>query len=331
MRVLVTGSSGFIGSHLVARLKEQGHFVRAVDIKATPHRWHLYSKADDLMWTDLRSTGAAAMACATMDHVYHLAADHGGAGYFHGPRDFRAADNNLTIDRNVLNAAINQHVDRLFFAGSACAYPVTFQHRHAKPLKEWMLGKGEGEQLYGNAKFLSLRFMEAAREQQDRQIDARTGVFHTIYGPSQDYLEPRAKFPTALCRKMIEDPKRVEVWGDGTQIRTFLYIEDALQRIQAIMGDKPYLGPVNVGSDEPVTVMQCCEWVAEAAEATPEWVQVDGPTGVESRIPDNGEWNRRYGEEGEITVPTQHGFGETYRWLRQEMAGRLSNAQKQVA
>lgn len=313
-RVAVLGAAGFIGANLVARLKGQGCWVRALDVHQTRQRAHLYGQADEaFLCDDLRMDGTARYAVQDVDRVYHLAADHGGAGYFYSNADFKAANNNLTIDRNVLKACMDEGVDRLFFASSACTYPVDMQGEGARPMRESDLGQGEGEQLYGMAKRMSTLLMEGARQ---HGMDARSGVFHTIYGPGQDYLEPRAKFPTAICRKILENPLRVEVWGDGTQVRTFLYIEDALDRIQAVM-EKPYEGPVNIGSDEEVTVQQCCDWAAEAAGVKPQWVYTDGPVGVAHRAADNSEWNRRYGQ-GHLT-PAKAGFRRLYEWLAAEL------------
>jgi len=309
-RYLITGASGFIGANMVARLKDEGHFVRAVDIKETPERSHLYERADEVwVGSDLRILERAREATEGVEIVFHFAADHGGAGYFYSDADFKAAVNNLRIDTNVLQTAVAQGVERLFFASSACTYPVDIQGKGALPLTEDLLGQGEGEQLYGMAKRMSTLLMEGSRE---HGFDARSGVFHTIYGPTQDHLEPRAKFPTAICRKIIENPERVEVWGDGTQVRTFLYIDDALDKILTVM-DQPYDGPVNVGSDEEVTVQECCEWAAEAAGVSPEWIYTDGPTGVAHRSADNSEWTRRYGRQ-ELTT-AQHGFARLYRWM----------------
>lgn len=304
----VTGASGFIGASLVARLKFEGHWVCAIDIKDTPERAHLYGQADEVVRADLREQQDWG-AIFDVDAVFHLAADHGGAGYFYGPADFKAANNNLTIDRNVLRAAMEGKPRRLFFASSACTYPTTIQGEGARALRERDWGPGPAEQLYGEAKRMSTLLMEGSRLE---GFDARSGIFHTIYGPTQDTEEPRAKFPTAICRKVIEDPERVEVWGDGTQVRTFLYIEDALDRIQAVM-EQPYVAPVNIGSDEEVTVQQCAEWVAEEAGASPEWVYTDGPTGVAHRASDNSEWNARYGA-GRLT-PASEGFRRLYRWM----------------
>lgn len=308
MRCLVTGSTGFIGSNLVARLRQEGHTVYGVDVKQTPERAHLYEQAHVHFTIDLRKDVPPAMR--SVDWVFHLAADHGGAGYFHGPADFKAAMNNEAIDRRILQSAMDFNVGRLFFASSACTYPTTIQGTNAKPLKESDWGGGPAEALYGERKRMSTLFFEGAR---DHGLDARSGIFHTIYGPGQDWQEPRAKFPTAICRKLVEDPKRVEIWGDGTQVRSFLYIEDALDRIIALTAADEYEGPVNIGSDESVTVQQCAEWAADAAGVDPEWVYVDGPRGVDERSADNSEWNRRFGETQ--LLPARKGFEETYRYL----------------
>lgn len=314
MRYAITGASGFIGANMVARLKDEGHWVRAVDVKETPEREHLYSLADEV-WvaSDLRDWERAREATDGVDRVIHLAADHGGAGYFYSDADMKAAINNLRIDTNVLQTAIAQGVDRLFFASSACTYPVNIQGKGAKPLTEDLLGTGEGEQLYGFAKRMSTKLMEGARE---HGLDARSGVFHTIYGPTQDEEEPRAKFPTAVCRKILENPGRVEVWGDGTQVRTFLFIEDALDKIQTVLNADTYDGPVNIGSDEEVTVQECAVWAADALNASPEWVYTDGPVGVAHRASDNTEWKRRYGTEAKVTAKA--GFGKLARFMDAE-------------
>lgn len=311
MRYTVTGASGFIGANMVARLKGEGHWVRAVDVKVTPEREHLYGLADEV-WTgsDLRVWERAREATDGVDRVVHLAADHGGAGYFYSDADLKAAVNNLRIDTNVLQTAMAQGVDRLFFASSACTYPVDIQGKGAAPLSEDLLGTGEGEQLYGFAKRMSTKLMEGSRE---HGFDARSGVFHTIYGPSQDEEEPRAKFPTAVCRKIIENPDRVEVWGDGSQVRTFLFIDDALDKIQTVLDADSYDGPVNVGSDEEVTVQECAVWAAEALGASPEWVYTDGPVGVAHRASDNTEWVSRYGTVPKVTA--KQGFRKLARYM----------------
>lgn len=314
-RYCVTGAAGFIGANLIARLKGEGHEVRGVDVKETPERAHLYEQGDLFIRADLRKPAEAKVAFVGVDRVFHLAADHGGAGYFHGPQDYKAAENNLQIDQNVRKAALGSGVERLFFASSACTYPVDIQGPGARAVRESDWGGGPAEASYGEAKRMSTILFEHSRE---HGLDARCGLFHTIYGPTQDTEEPRAKFPTAICRKIIENPERVEVWGDGSQVRTFLYIEDALDRIQAMM-EHTYMGPVNLGSDERVTVQECCEWVADAAGVSPEWVYTDGPVGVAARAADNTLWNSRYGE-GKLTS-AKDGFANLYDWMKRNAPG----------
>lgn len=308
-RYLVTGAAGFVGANLVARLKAQGHWVRAVDIKTTPHRAHLYEQADEV-WTNCDLRQGDWGACLNVDRAFHLAADHGGMGYLTGAIDFKVAQNNLRIDQNVLRAAVANGVDRLFFASSACGYPIDIQGPGAKALSEQDWGRAPAQELYGEAKRMTTLMFDGARR--NGLVDARSAIFHQLYGPTQDWEEPRAKFPPAVCRKMLENPERVEIWGDGSQVRTFIYIEDALDRIQIVM-ERPYHGPVNLGSDEVVTVQQCAEWVAEAAGASPEWVYVDRPTGVMHRSCDNTVWNARYGEGSFTSV--KDGFSAMYEWL----------------
>lgn len=308
-RIVVTGAAGFIGANLVNRLADEGHQVRAVDIHHTELRRSLYSQADAFLRADLRDRANVAEAIEDCDEVFHLAADHGGAGYFYSDADWKAARNNAQIDLNVMAAL--QPDQKLFFASSACTYPTTIQGKGARALRESDWGGGPAEKQYGEAKRLSTILFEGARE---LGFDCRSGVFHTIYGPHQDYEGIRAKFPTAIVRKVLAAGNGpVEVWGDGTQVRTFLYIEDALDRILKVMRE-PYTGPVNVGSDEEVTVAECCEWTAEAAGVHPSWLyDLDAPTGVEHRSADNSEWNRRYGE-GELTT-AQEGFAKLTEWM----------------
>jgi len=318
---LVTGAAGFVGANLTARLKAQGHWVRGVDIKTTPHRAHLYEQADQFVIADLRDPRQCdgVFKRAGLEYVYHLAADHGGMGYLTGRIDFKVAKNNLAIDRNVLDAALRFELRRSFFASSACGYPIDIQERGAHALSEQDWGRAPAQGLYGEAKRMSTLMFEGAREQ--GLLDARSAIFHQLYGPTQDWEEPRAKYPPAICRKMLDDPERVEIWGDGSQVRTFIFIADALDRIQTVM-EQPYDGPVNLGSEETVTVQQCAEWVAETAGAEPEWVYTDGPTGVMHRACDNTLWNSRYGQ-GEFTS-VKDGFTAMYDWLR-EYRSKLVN------
>lgn len=327
MRYAVTGATGFIGSHLVARLKGQGHWVRAIDCQHHDYRSGLYGQADELEILDLGNSVSAQLAFSNVDRVFHLAADHGGAGYFHSHYDQPAARNNMRIDLNVMAAAEVHRVDRLFYASSFCAYPVEEQgaelHKLAAELidgaglflSEDQLFTGTPEQCYGAEKRFATQLFDAG------DLDARCGVFATIYGPFQESEGIRAKFPTAIARRALNASRGepIELWGDGTQVRTFLYIDDALDRIQSIMETDAYDGPVNVASDEAVTVLQCARWACEFAGAAPVFDhRTDKPTGVAARIPDNSKFVETYG--GQFSqLETREGFRRLAVWLGSTM------------
>lgn len=312
-RACVTGATGFIGSHMVARLKAEGYWVRAVDVNHSALRFDLYAQADDVQIADVRDYSVIAGLLSGMDRVYHFASDMGGVGYFFSDADYKASVNNARMDLNVLRACERSAVERLFYASSFCAYPIADQRlagpgRAVRAMREEDLGGGPAEQLYGEEKrFVTLLAAKAP-------VDVRCGVFSTIYGPGQDMSGERAKFPTAIIRKVLEARGgEVEVWGDGTQVRTFLYIDDAIERMRRIM-DQPYHGPVNVGSDEQVTVRECADWVCELAGAKPNyrWMP-DKPTGVMAKQSDNRAFHDRYGAAPQ--TPMRDGFRKVFEWM----------------
>jgi GDP-D-mannose 3',5'-epimerase len=315
MKYCVTGATGFIGSHLVARLKSQGHWVRAIDCQHHDYRQDLYRQADEFEILDLGNSVSAQLAFHNVDRVYHLAADHGGAGYFHSHYDQPAARNNMRIDLNVMASAESHKVDRLFYASSFCAYPIAKQVAREWPLSEDELFQGEPEQCYGAEKRFATQLFDAGN------LDARCGVFATIYGPLQESEGIRAKFPTAIVRRALNatDGEAIELWGDGSQIRTFLYIDDALDRIQTIMETDAYEGPVNVASDESVSVLQCAHWACEFAGVKPVFDhRTDKPTGVAARVPDNTNFRARYGDQFS-QLETREGFRRLSEWMASTM------------
>lgn len=311
-RVAVLGAGGFIGSHMVKFLKDKGYWVRAVDIKWPDFRKELWSGADDELWHDLRDQEQTETALYGADWVFHFAADHGGAGYFHSDADYPAALNNMQIDLNVLKAL--QPNQRLFYSSSACAYPIELQDKPGHKLKETEIDHGPAERLYGSEKRQMLLFC-------NELPNARVGIFTTIYGPGAEYEGIRAKFPTAICKRIADAEKisplnsKVDVWGDGKQERTFQFIDDALEKIYRVMTSEKYEGPVNIGSDEVVTVQQCVDYVAEAAGISPVYeYRKDKPTGVNARLPDNTKFNRLYGEVPQ--TPAKDGFIKTYEYIK---------------
>lgn len=299
MNTVVLGGGGFIGSHVARHLTERGDTVTVVDIDFPDLRAGWTSDANKKVLDLRRPVPPGLLAGA--DRCFHFAADMGGVGYFHSDADPKAASANMRIDLNVLQACEAAEVP-LFYASSACALP---ESDH--PLSERLLGLGPADQMYGEQK----RFMTMLLS---RKPLARVGIFHTIYGPGQEADGQRAKFPPAICRKVLQGGT-IDIWGDGTQVRTFLYIDDAVQKILTVAEATDYEGPVNIGSDEEVTVRQCADWLCRHRGITPTYnFQRDKPTGVTSRGCDNSEFDRRYGRPP--VTPAREGLGRLYEWLK---------------
>ena len=253
MKILVTGAGGFIGSHMVSYLKDKGHEVKALDIKWPDHRKHLWGKADEIITFDLRKTyddeRTLPNITNNVEWIFHYAADMGGVGYFFSDADGKASADNMQIDLNVLREV--QPHQRLFYASSFCAYPIEEQvlvdGRAKKAMSEDDFGPAPAEQIYGEEKRLMTILCEDARK--NRKLDTRVGIFSTVYCPHQEIEDPkRSKFPTAIIKKVLAG-NPIEIWGDGSQVRTFLYIDDAIEKMYRIMSSDIYEGPVNVGSD----------------------------------------------------------------------------------
>jgi GDP-D-mannose 3', 5'-epimerase len=300
MNVAVLGGGGFIGSHVVAYLAERGDRVVAVDKQFPEFREEWWSKGAQLE-LDLSDRGSVWRAVAGFDRVFHFAADMGGVGYFHSDADAAAAVRNLHLDLTVWKACRDAAVP-FFYPSSACIYPET----DGLPLHEGLIGAGPADQMYGEEKrFMTLLF--------EREPLARVGVFHTIYGPGQEWDGPRAKFPPAICRKVM-DGGQIEVWGDGSQMRTFLFIDDAVGKIVTVAESPAYGGPVNVGSDEEVTVRECADWLCDHAGVDADYrFRLDKPQGVKLRGCDNSEFDHRYGRPTQ--VPARDGLCRLFDWL----------------
>lgn len=306
MRSVVLGT-GFIGSNLVKFLKEKGDWVRAVDINLQHFRKPLWGMADEaLQYCDLRRSAWGALK--DVDHVYLLAADMGGRGFI-TDSNIKSALNNSAINHQVLEAL--QPEQRLFFAASACAYPDGIGPGEDR------LHYGPSDGPYGEEK----RHFTAVL---DHFPNARVGILHTVYGPYQEYEGERMKFPTAITRKVIDakkalrhrDNAAIEIWGDGTQTRTFLFIDDALEKIYRIMSEEDYPGPVNVGSDEEVTVKEIADALCKKAGIPPNYIfKPSAPTGPINRGCDNTLFNARYGKVNQ--TPAAEGFSRLHSWMKE--------------
>ncbi len=303
-RAVVLGAAGFIGGHLVAALEAKGYEVRRVDRRDGDRPG---VKLDLRYWPDARE------AVAKSDWVFHLAADMGGVGYFHSDADYGAATDNARITLNVLNACEAEKVDRLFYASSACVYPVEYQTRAANvcQLPEEWIGFGTPDALYGHEKLTGLRWCSKA------PFDARVGVLHTVYGPGQESTGPRAKFPPTVCQKALQAriTGRLELWGNGNQMRSYLYADDAVQRILTIMESDRYEGPVNVGYEGAISCREAARFACQAAGVDPHIVANPeaGPTGVQARDCSNGKWRQVYGPTNDIHP--KEGLARLVEWL----------------
>ncbi|HEX3978091.1 MAG TPA: NAD-dependent epimerase/dehydratase family protein [Solirubrobacteraceae bacterium] len=320
---LVCGAGGFIGSHLVADLSRQGFWVRGADL----HRPYFGdTAADDFIVGDLTDP---AVVARTIDQpfteVYQLAADMGGAGYiFTGEHDADVMHNSATINLNVARQAVASKVEKLFYSSSACIYPERNQLDPDNPnCAEDSAYPAEPDSEYGWEKLFSERMYLAYSR--NYALNVRIARFHNIFGPQGTWRGGKEKAPAALCRKVAEatDPGEIEIWGDGRQTRTFLYIDECLQGVRRLM-DSEFLGPVNIGSDEMVSIRRLAEMIASIAGKDISIRHIDGPLGVRGRSSDN----RLIGQELGW-APTQSlevGLRATYEWIEPQVLEAASVA-----
>jgi nucleoside-diphosphate-sugar epimerase len=310
-RILVNGAGGFIGGHLVRRLKAEGHWVRAVDIKQ-----HEYSvpPADQFIQGDLRDPGVVRDAVKGIDEVYQLAADMGGAGYiFTGENDASVMHNSATINLNTLEFGVHAGVKRFFYSSSACAYPEYNQRDPQNPkCSEDSAYPAAPDSEYGWEKLFSERLYLAY--ERNRGVAVRVARFHNIFGPEGTWSGGKEKAPAALCRKVAEAPEGsgIEIWGDGLQTRSFLYVDECVEAVRRLM-DSDFSGPVNIGSEEMVSINQLAEMIMEIAGKKLSIRHIPGPLGVRGRNSDNHLIRERLGWEP--TRPLREGLKKTYAWI----------------
>jgi len=310
-KVLVAGAGGFIGGHLVKRLKLEGFWVRGVDIKR-----HEFSEsgADEVVLGDLRDPIVAREVMEGIDEVYQLAADMGGAGYiFTGEHDAVVMHNSATINLNCLESGRLMGVKKFFYSSSACIYPEYNQLDPDNPkCSEASAYPAAPDSEYGWEKLFSERLYLAYMRNYGIQV--RIARFHNIFGPEGTWCGGREKAPAALSRKVAEaaNGDQIEIWGDGRQTRSFLYIDECLEGVRRLM-DSDYTGPINIGSDEMVTINQLAAVIAEIAEKKLTIRHIPGPLGVRGRNSDNRlihevlRWSP--------SRPLREGLETTYRWI----------------
>jgi nucleoside-diphosphate-sugar epimerase len=281
MNVIVLGAGGFIGSHLVAHLKHRGDCVIGVDLKLPEFE---PSKADQFILGDLRDANfCEEVFQQQFDEVYQLAADMGGAGYIYaGEHDYSIMHDSALINLNVCDQAIKSKARRLFFSSSACVYPKFNQTDPSNPnCSESSAIPAEPDSEYGWEKLFSERLYLNA--QRNHAISVCIGRFHNIYGPFGPYKGGREKAVSALCRKVSDQNEGdIEVWGDGTQTRSFLYIDDCIEGIIALMNSQES-GPFNIGSEEMICIQNLAKMVIRISVKELGIKNVEGPIGVMGR------------------------------------------------
>jgi nucleoside-diphosphate-sugar epimerase len=318
---LVCGAGGFIGHHLVRRLKREGFWVRGTDLKFP--RFSM-TDADDFVIGDLRDPYLVRQVVdRRFDEIYQLAADMGGAGYiFTGEHDADLMYNSASINLNILHAAYARNNRRIFYSSSACMYPEYNQLDPDNPnCAESSAYPAAPDSEYGWEKLFSERlYLAYAR---NNGIEVRIARYHNIFGPEGSWNDGREKAPAAICRKvaMAADGGDVEIWGDGKQTRSFLYIDECLEGTLRLMRSN-FTGPVNIGSDEMVTINQLVDIVAGIAGKSIGKRHIDGPTGVRGRTSDNGLIREKLGWSPSTGLID--GLRPTYEWIRSQA---LRNAQ----
>jgi GDP-D-mannose 3',5'-epimerase len=326
-RILVTGAGGFIGHHLVNRLKAEGHWVRGVDLK---HPEYQASAADEFEVRDLRKwDDCLTVTRGSIDEVYNLAADMGGIGYittFHAD----IARNNTLINAHMLEAARQHHVRRFLFSSSACVYAQSKQKdADVTPLKEEDAFPAEPEPGYGWEKLYA---EELCRYYwQDYKFETRIVRFHNVYGPLGTYDGGKEKAPAAISRKVAVTPDggEIEVWGDGQQTRSFMYVDDCVEGLIRIMASG-YRDALNLGTDELVTIDQLVDIVSEiAGKRLTKRHNLKGPQGVRGRNSDNSLLRETL--DWQPSIPLRQGLALTYPWIQQELQAAVRSGATEQA
>lgn len=315
-KALVFGAGGFIGSHMVRRLRSEGYWVRGVDLKNPDFG---ASAADDFVVADLRlrETWDAVLE-EGMDEVYQFAADMGGAGYiFTGDHDAHVMHNSAMINLHAADFAAHRHVGKIFYSSSACIYPAYNQQDPQNPkCTEESAYPAAPDSEYGWEKLFSERmYFSFAR---NFGLDVRVARFHNIFGPEGTWQGGKEKAPAALIRKVAEQPDggTIEIWGDGLQTRSFLYIDECIEAVRRFMAGS-FQGPVNIGSEEMVTINQMAEMIMKIAGKKLKINHIPGPLGVRGRNSDNHLLRQELG-----WAPSQSlydGLSKTYPWIEGQL------------
>jgi GDP-D-mannose 3', 5'-epimerase len=337
---LVLGAGGFIGSHMVRRLRSEGYWVRGVDLKRPEFS---ETEANEFVQGDLRDVtfvkrvlgfkgylgnfynSVPERYIAPFDEIYQFAADMGGAGFvFSGENDADIMHNSVSINLNVLeeqrklNERCEKNDTKIFYSGSACMYP---EHNQLDPnnpdCRESSAYPANPDSEYGWEKLFSERLYFAYNR--NHQIPVRVARYHNIFGPEGTWDGGREKAPAAICRKVAYLPDgggAIEVWGDGEQTRSFLYVDECIEATRRLM-DSDFMGPVNIGSEEMVTINQLVETAAKVSGKEVSKIHIDGPLGVRGRNSNNDVIRRELGWDYAQTL--EEGIRKTYEWIQEQI------------
>ena len=346
-KALVLGAGGFIGSHMVKRLREEGYWVRGVDVKCPEFS---NSAANEFVVGDLTDKrfvervleykgdrgnfyhSVPTRYIQPFDEIYQFAADMGGAGYiFTGDHDADVMHNSVTINLNVLesqkemNERFGKNRTKIFYSSSACAYPEFNQLDPDNPnCSEDSAYPAQPDSEYGWEKLFSERLYFAYNR--NHGIPVRVARYHNIFGPEGTWEGGREKAPAAICRKVAELPAlggSIEVWGDGLQTRSFLFIDECIEATRRLM-DSDFMGPVNIGSEEMVTINQLVDTAAKVAGKDVQKIHIDGPLGVRGRNSDNNLIREKL--DWDYTMTLEEGIASTYAWIDEQLKEKLAQS-----
>jgi len=314
---LVCGAGGFIGNHLTKKLKKEGFWVRGIDLKNPEFN---NSPADEFITGDLRNQDVCQEVLdRPFDEVYQLAADMGGAGYvFTGEHDADIIHNSAIINLNMAFHGNKAGIKKMFFSSSACIYPRHNQEDTNKPnCAEESAYPADPDSSYGWEKLFSeIMYLSYQR---NYGLDVNIARLHNVFGPEGIWRGGREKAPAAICRKVAETPDdgTIEIWGDGNQTRSFLYIDECLDGIRYLMEHPDFCGPVNIGSEEMVSINQLAEMVMKIAGKKLKIKHTDGPTGVRGRNSDNNLIFKNLGWKPSKSL--EEGLEKTYKWVKEQV------------
>ena len=328
-KIIVLGGGGFIGGHLSKRLKNEGNYVRVCDIKRHEY-FNQEEFCSEFILGDLTDPNVVSLVIdKSFDEVYQLAADMGGAGYiFTGENDANVMYNSALINLNVTNECVKKKIKKVFYSSSACMYP---EHNQLDPenpnCQESSAYPANPDSEYGWEKLFSERLYLA--HHRNYGLDVRIARFHNIFGPYGTYKGGKEKAPAAMCRKVAETPNggEIEVWGDGTQTRSFLYIDECVEAVLKLM-ESSFTGPVNIGSEEMVTINELAKMAIDISGKNIKIENIYGdnflkkyghkcPLGVKGRNSDNKLYYEKIGWQ--VSEPLINGLQKTYEWINKKV------------